>query len=149
MDWVVVRSPADLAAVAAVMRRARQPERRQLTALGEALAFGQALVARAPDCGRVVIDVAGDGQNNQGRAPRHVYAAGGWQGITVNALAIRAHELGLIVYFHDHLIHGPGAFVEVAESQADFPRAIRRKLIRELTEAVARMLRAPDPDRSG
>jgi hypothetical protein len=34
-------------------------------------------------------------------------------------------------------MRGPGAFVEVAETQAQFPATIRRKLVRELTEAFA------------
>jgi hypothetical protein len=37
------------------------------------------------------------------------------------------------------VIRGPGAFVEVADGQEDFPRAIRRKLLRELTEQVTAM----------
>ena len=137
VDWVLVRSPRDLAEVAARMRIARQPETRQLTALGEALVFGRRLLDTAPQCGRRVIDVSGDGQNNQGRSPGRVYAAYDWQGVTVNALAIHVHEIGLVEYFGKTLIRGPGAFVEVAESQFDFPETIRRKLLRELTEAVA------------
>ncbi|MEZ5796218.1 MAG: DUF1194 domain-containing protein [Paracoccaceae bacterium] len=148
VDWVLVERVDDLDRVAALVRAAQRPERRQLTALGEALSFGHALLARAPDCGRRVIDVAGDGQNNQGRTPARVYAAKDWAGITVNALAIQAHEMGLTAYFHDALIRGPGAFVEVAHSQYDFPPAIRRKLIRELTEALAGLPAPPPGQRS-
>jgi hypothetical protein len=143
VDWVMVTAPDDLAMVAAAIRAADQPPFFELTALGEALVFGHALLARAPDCGRRVLDVAGDGQNNQGRTPARVYAKGDWQGITVNALAIRVHELRLVQYFADEVIRGPGAFVELAERQEDFPAAIRRKLIRELTEAIS-WLAAPD-----
>jgi len=34
------------------------------------------------------------------------------------------------------VIRGQGAFVEVARTQDDFPRAIRRKLEKELTEQL-------------
>jgi len=148
VDWIAIRSQQELGTVAARLRAQRWPEVRQLTALGEALDFGRSLLARGPDCRRRVIDLAGDGQNNQGRSPHHVLAQGDWRGITVNALAIRSHELGLIRYFQDHLIHGPGAFVEVAETQGDFPQAIRRKLIRELTEALAALPTPPEGGKS-
>jgi Ca-activated chloride channel family protein len=137
VDWVVVQTAQELEAVAAAVRAQVWPEVRQLTALGEALDYGRRLLEQGPDCRRHVIDLAGDGQNNQGRAPHRVYDAGGWEGITVNALAIRSHELGLVRYYTDHVMRGPGAFVEVAETQAQFPATIRRKLVRELTEAFA------------
>ena len=137
VDWQMVRSAADLGRIAATLRLARRPEARLLTALGAAVGYGKGLLDRGPPCRRRVIDVASDGQNNQGPPPPHIYEDGGWEGITVNALAIRAHETGLVDYFRRSLIRGPGAFVEVADRHQDFPPAIRRKLIRELTEAVA------------
>jgi hypothetical protein len=63
------------------------------------------------------------------------------EGITVNALAIGEHEQGLVAYFGAHLIQGPGAFVEVAERHTDFPRAIRRKLERELSDELSALPR--------
>lgn len=82
---------------------------------------------------RWVLDVAGDGKNNDGPtldAARNVMAH---YGITVNGLAILTDFPELDQYFQDNLIVGPSAFVEVANSYKEFPAAIRRKLIRELT----------------
>jgi hypothetical protein len=137
VGWTVIREPADLGPVVALLRGLKPPELRLNTALGRGLEFGRDLLAQAPDCDRHVLDVQGDGQNNSGPAPGRVYAQGGWDGITVNGLAIGSHELQLPDYFRNTLIRGPGAFVELALRHSDYPQAIRRKLQRELTEAVA------------
>jgi hypothetical protein len=115
------------------VRAARQPEVRQLTALGEAMRFGAALLDRAPPCDRRVLDMAGDGQSNDGPLVSNVRAELDFDRITINALAIGQHEQGLVRYFQTYVIGGPGAFVELAERQIDFPPAIRRKLLRELS----------------
>ena len=54
----------------------------------------------------------------------------------MNGLAIRSYERDVVAYYREQIIRGPGAFVEEADSFEDFPRAIRRKLIRELTERI-------------
>jgi hypothetical protein len=132
-DWILVEGPEALDRVIWAVRAARRPELRRLTALGEAMRFGVELLDRAPPCERRVLDMAGDGQNNEGIGITTLKARVDFSGITVNGLAIGEHEQGLVRYFQDYVIGGPGAFVEVAERQIDFPRAIRRKLIRELS----------------
>lgn len=130
--WVLLETPEALDAAIWAIRRATRPERRQATALGEALRYGAGLLATAPPCARRVLDVAGDGRSNQGLPVASVYESDPFEGITVNALAIGEHELDLTRYFRDEVIRGPGAFVEVAPRQVDYPQAIRRKLLREL-----------------
>jgi hypothetical protein len=137
VDWVIVRGPNDLAPISAAIRKVRRPEVQQLTALGAALDFGRHRLDEGPDCARSVIDMAGDGQNNRGPAPMTVHEWHDWQGITVNALAVGEHEMGLVHYFESQLILGPGAFVELAERHTDFPATIRRKLIRELSDELS------------
>lgn len=135
-DWRLVLSEADLDALAETLRAHERSPRSLPTALGQALRFGRDLLARAPPCLARVIDVSGDGQSNDGPDPWRVYREGGWEGITVNALAIGEHEMGLLDYMTREVVRGPGAFVEYAARHTDFPAAIRRKLYRELTEAV-------------
>jgi hypothetical protein len=132
-DWILVEGPEALDRVIWAVRSARHPEVRQLTALGEAMRFGAALLDRAPPCDRRVLDMAGDGQSNDGPLVSNVRAELDFDRITINALAIGEHEQGLVRYFEAHVIGGPGAFVELAERQIDFPPAIRRKLLRELS----------------
>jgi hypothetical protein len=130
--WVMLEGPEALDRVIWAVRRAERPERRQATALGEALRFGAEVMAEAPPCARRVLDMAGDGRNNEGLSVASVYNRVDFDGITVNALAIGEHEQGVARYFQDEVIRGPGAFVEVAPQQVDYPPAIRRKLLREL-----------------
>lgn len=54
-------------------------------------------------------------------------------GVTVNGLAIINDEPYLEQYYREHVIGGPGAFVMVAKDYTDFVRAIRHKLLRELS----------------
>jgi hypothetical protein len=131
-DWVLVAGPEELDRVIWAVRRAGRPEVPRLTALGEALRYGAALLDRAPPCARQVLDMAGDGQGNDGVPVGVVRRGLDFTRLTVNALAIGEHEQGLVPYFQTQLIGGPGAFVEVAPRQVDYPQAIRRKLLREL-----------------
>lgn len=136
-DWQVIRAPEDLTRMAEQIRMAPRFPASLPTALGEALRFGLGQFETAPICDRQVLDVAGDGQNNEGLAPLRVYAKTDFGNLVVNGLAIGEHESGLTSYYEANVMRGDGAFVEVARTQADYPRAIRRKLIRELSETVA------------
>lgn len=131
-DWVMLDSPEALDRVIRTLRRTPRPEARLATALGDALRYGRELMEDAPDCERRVIDVAGDGQNNEGISVARTYEREDFSGITVNGLAVGEHEAGLLDYYRSQVIRGPGAFVESAPTQADYPAAIRRKLLREL-----------------
>lgn len=141
--WVLLETPAQLDGAIWAIRRATRPERRQATALGAALRYGAELLAQAPPCARQVLDVAGDGRNNEGVSVANLYQRDPFDGITVNALAIGEHEQGLTRYFRDEVIRGPGAFVEVAPRQTDYPQAIRRKLLRELEGPKIGLLTRP------
>ncbi len=91
---------------------------------------------------RTVIDLSGDGSNNQGapvgEARQAVLAAG----ITINGLAIVNEEPDLEQYYRSEVVGGPGAFALAARDYEDFSRAILRKLLREI-EAVP-VAAAPD-----
>jgi Protein of unknown function (DUF1194) len=130
--WVILDSPEALDAAIWAVRRTPRPEARLATALGDALRYGAGLMRDAPVCDRRVIDVAGDGQNNEGISVARTYEREDFTGITVNGLAVGEHEAGILDYYARHVIRGPGAFVETAARQSDYPAAIRRKLLREL-----------------
>lgn len=108
------------------------------TSLGRAVEFAAQLHAANPrPCARRIIDISGDGVNNHGAGPDWYASRGMLDGYTVNGLAIRGASPDPADYYRDHLIHGPGAFVEVADGFADYARAILRKLLRELQMPVA------------
>ena len=143
--WVILDSPEALDAAIWEVRRTPRPEAPLATALGNALSYGLDLMADAPDCERRVIDVAGDGRNNDGISVARTYEREDFTGITVNGLAVGEHEADIVEYYHDELIRGPDAFVEVAPRQTDYPDAIRRKLLRELEGPMIGALPRRDP----
>ncbi len=90
---------------------------------------------------RRVIDISGDGPNNNGAYVLEARGRALAQGITINGLPIindRPSRWGLPpfadldLYFEDCVIGGRGAFIVVAEGFGDFAAAIRRKLILEI-----------------
>lgn len=145
-EWVMLDSPEALDTVIWTLRRTPRPEARLATALGDALRYGRELMSAAPDCERRVIDVAGDGRNNEGVSVAWTYEHDDFTGITVNGLAVGEHEAGLLTYYRTEVIRGPGAFVESAPRQTDYPAAIRRKLLRELRGPEIGELEAPARD---
>ncbi len=147
LDWTLVESADDLGRIAGVLRALPRPARQGTTAIGAALTFAATLAATAPGCGRVTVDFAGDGVNNDGLPPEVARGAPSLAGITVNALAIGGEvplgrlpdPLGVPTlerYFASHLIVGEGAFVETARGFEDFEAAMVRKLLRELDTVV-------------
>lgn len=145
--WVVLTDEAALDAVIAQVRQTPRPEAPLATALGDALRYAADLFYDAPDCERLVLDVAGDGRNNESISVARAYEREDFTAITVNALAVGEHEADLLEYFSTELIRGPGAFVEFAPTQGDYPQAIRRKLLRELASPMIGALPVPSPNR--
>jgi hypothetical protein len=144
--WVILDRPEALDAAIWEVRRTPRPAAPLATAMGDALRYGRDLMTEAPDCARKVIDVAGDGRNNEGISVARTYEREDFTGITVNGLAVGEHEIDLIEYFQNELIRGPGAFVEVAPRQSDYPQAIQRKLLRELQGPMIGALPRSGPD---
>ncbi len=92
---------------------------------------------------RRVIDISGDGPNNQGGLVTQRRDLAVAAGITINGLPIvndRASPFGwpalpnLDLYYANCVIGGPGAFYVVANSFKDFARAVRKKLILEIAK---------------
>jgi hypothetical protein len=106
------------------------------TAIADALQFATEKLAQGPYQGaRRIIDLSGDGPTNAGGDPDPIRDAAVWAGITINGLAILDESPTLDLYFADHVIGGPDAFVVTARDYGDFAHAIRRKLLREIRGA--------------
>lgn len=132
VDWTLVATPADLAAVSGRIAASKRSYAEFPTALGYALGHAATIFAEAPDCLFAKLDVSGDGINNDGFPPALAYANFPLGGITVNGLAIGGHDPEVYSYYQSQLIRGPGAFAMEAQGFADFERAMRAKLVREL-----------------
>jgi hypothetical protein len=89
---------------------------------------------------RRVIDVSGDGANNQGRLIEGVREEVDAQGITINGLPIMLKRVNpatmdiddLDIYYEDCVIGGAGAFVIPIREREKFREAIRTKLVLEV-----------------
>lgn len=141
--WVLLEDAAGIDAVITTLQAHDRSFAGQ-TAVGRALFFGGRLLLGAPDCAARTLDISGDGRNNDGPTPERIYARFNFDDITVNGLAIGGLESDILSYYRDHVIRGPSAFVEYAETWRDFPPVMRRKLLRELTAPLFSAL--PDQD---
>ena len=145
IDWTLVR---DAASAEAFARRIEGMERRfqAETGIANALAFAIRLLQQNRFTGgRQVIDISGDGPSNVGADPDPVRDAAVAARITINGLAIVNEEPTVDLYYADHVIGGPDAFLMVAKDFQDFARAIRRKLLREIESAPIAAREAPGP----
>jgi len=136
LNWMMINSEADLVLAASTVQQSVRSDSGSATAMGHALAFGATLMQKAPRCLFQTIDLSGDGSNNDGYGPGSAYRHFPFENTVVNGLVINAAdfegELYLIPFFENNVLHGPGAFLEIAQGFEDFERAMRRKLEREL-----------------
>jgi hypothetical protein len=136
VDWVMVESEADLLAITERVNQAIRGNQDFPTALGYALGFASTRFREAPACLFQTLDISGDGQNNDGFPPAAAYEHFDFDGVTVNGLAIGGASREIEGYFLEHVMHGPGAFVEYALNHNDFAETMRRKLERELRAMI-------------
>nr|WP_174822512.1 DUF1194 domain-containing protein [Ruegeria atlantica] len=136
LNWTMINTETDLLVAASTVQQSVRSDSGSATAMGYALAFGATLMQQAPPCLFNTIDLSGDGSNNDGYGPDSAYRHFPFQNVVVNGLVINAAdfegELFLIPFFENNVLHGPGAFLEIAQGFDDFERAMRRKLEREL-----------------
>lgn len=108
---------------------------------------------------RQVIDVSGDGPNNDGRPVLHARQMAVDAGVIINGLPLMTQDEqfqrwsieDLDIYYLNCVIGGPGAFVIPVLAWEDFPMAVRRKLVLELAGPAdgfwpAQMIQPLDPD---
>jgi hypothetical protein len=149
IPWTRIASPDD--AQAWSDRLGRSPRQSMSwTSLSGALLFSHNLLQDSPfEATRRVVDVSGDGANNNGppaETERDKLVA---DGITINGLPIINPRLGwgmppgesIEDYYRAAVIGGPGAFLIVAHNFEDFGDAIRRKLVQEI--AAGPVTRSP------
>jgi Protein of unknown function (DUF1194) len=138
LPWTVIDNPESAVAFAGAL--AEKPTRRaSRTSLSGAIDFSVGLLAkRGAPAARQVIDVSGDGPNNQGRpvvAARDDAVA---KGITVNGLPLMLKAPGpwdvenLDLYFRDCVIGGQGAFMVPVRDRAQFVQAVKTKILLEI-----------------
>jgi uncharacterized protein DUF1194 len=140
VPWRLIDGPA--AAQAFVDEIAHAPYRRAYrTSISGALRFAQPLFEGSGFRGlRRVIDVSGDGANNQGVPVTITRDEALERGITINGLPILLKRPSaatmdienLDVYYEDCVIGGPGSFVIPITERDQFREATRTKLVLEI-----------------
>lgn len=110
------------------------------TSISGAIKFSAGLFGTTYKGIRRVIDVSGDGTNNQGELVEPVRDEAVKKGITINGLPImlKTPVASMIdipeldIYYEDCVIGGPGAFIVPVREREQFADAIRNKLILEV-----------------
>lgn len=145
VDWMLLETRADLNEFAGVLTTRFDPALRR-TSISEALIFGATMIEGNEFEGlRKVIDVSGDGPNNQGRPVLQAREAVLSKSITINGLPLMTREgMGsqwhlddLDVYYQNCVAGGPGSFVIPVLDWQGFAEAVRRKLVLEIGSAPA------------
>ena len=140
IPWRVIDGPETADAVANEIMKT--PIRRaSRTSISGAINFAMPLFDENPHRGlRRVIDISGDGPNNNGAPVTIARDAAIEKGIVINGLPIMVKEPSystmdidnLDFYYEDCVIGGPGAFVVTIKDRDKFKEAIRTKLLLEV-----------------
>lgn len=149
VDWTSIGSEAEAKTFADAVLAAPRPFYGR-TSIAGAIDVGMEQLRASPlKSDRRIIDISGDGTNNSGRditAARDTATAAG---ITVNGIVILsavplpfnpAHTHppgGLLAYYQNNVIGGPGSFAIAADGFETFGQALRSKLIKEIASVMA------------
>jgi hypothetical protein len=140
IPWRVIDGPESADAVAAEIMQT--PVRRgSSTSISGAINFAAQLFEENPYRGlRRVIDISGDGPNNDGAPVTVARDTALAKGIIINGLPIMVKEPSyatvdienLDLYYEDCVIGGPGSFIMTIKDREKFQEAIRTKLVLEV-----------------
>jgi Protein of unknown function (DUF1194) len=144
VPWSVIDGPATAATFADRLSQA-PIMRAQRTSITGALKVAEGLFESSGFKGkRRVIDVSGDGPNNDGTPVTATRDTLVEKGITINGLPIMIKAptgwfdlANLDHYYEDCVIGGFAAFSITVREKSEFARAIKRKLLLEISEGPA------------
>jgi hypothetical protein len=133
VPWTILASGEDCLAFALAIEKSERHIFGGGTSVSGAIDFGVLTLGRVPaEPIRRVIDISGDGSNNNGRLPVYARDEAVAQGVVINGLTILNDEPMLDIYYRQHVIGGPGAFVVATSDYETFSQAILDKLVREI-----------------
>jgi uncharacterized protein DUF1194 len=141
IDWTLLDSEAAIYTFARWLAAAPISIARR-TSISGAIRYAVPLFGRSPyEANRKVLDISGDGSNNDGPPVTSMRYEALKERIVINGLPIMndrpnpfgfPNEPDLDKYYLHCVTGGPQSFVEVATSFDDFPRAVRKKLLQEV-----------------
>ncbi|MEM5474140.1 DUF1194 domain-containing protein [Hoeflea sp. AS60] len=139
-DWTLVETGADADRLSAIVSSSK-PVGLRRTSISGAIVHALKRLDEAPFDGfRKVVDISGDGPNNQGQPVLAAREEALAKRIVINGLPLMTSDgpgsgfniQDLDVYYGECVIGGPGSFLVPVTSWDQFPEAIRRKLILEI-----------------
>ena len=143
IDWTLLDSEGAIADFATRLSNAPISIARR-TSISGAIRYAIPLFGRSPyEAERKVLDISGDGSNNDGGLVTDTRYEALKERIVINGLPIMndrpnpfgfPSETDLDRYYLHCVVGGPRSFVEVATNFEDFPRAVRKKLLQEIAD---------------
>ena len=138
VPWTRLRTGYDALQFSARIAEISQRQFIGSTGIGGALLYAERTIRRNQfDGRRKSIDVSGDGPNNSGVIPSIVRDQVIAAGVTINGLAILNESPFLDRYYRREVAGGPNSFVMTVKDYEDLVDGMRRKLIREISSAIA------------
>ncbi len=135
MPWRALASAADLDQAARDVEATARSWEPGGTGLAAAIDFSADHLDTLPfPAERRIIDVSGDGQDNDGGDAAAARDRAVARGITINGLPITYSSRRLLSYYKDEVTGGPGSFVIAADTIMAFRRAMTEKLLREVSQ---------------
>lgn len=149
--WFLLDGERSSNAFAAIVERFRLTDDKKIdigggggTGIGAGVEEGLKLMRQNRYVGlRKVIDISGDGIETEFWFSKSVMIRdakllANVENVTVNGLPIVNPDYPeLDTYYRENVITGPGSFIIAAEGFDDFKRAIRKKLLREISSSIA------------
>jgi hypothetical protein len=143
VDWTLLDSEGAIEAFTRRLENAPISIARR-TSISGAIRYAIPMYRRMPyEADRKVLDISGDGSNNDGGLVTDVRHDALKERIVINGLPIMndrpnpfgfPSETDLDRYYLHCVTGGPRSFVEVAQDFEDFPRAVRKKLLQEVAD---------------
>jgi hypothetical protein len=138
VPWTVVQGPESALDFAERLSRSRIWRAPRTSISGAIDTSVRLLDESGVDAVRRVIDISGDGANNQGRPMLEARDEAVAKGVIINGLPLMlkrpnsSDSENLDAYYRDCVIGGPGSFMIPVREQQQIAEAIRTKLIREI-----------------
>jgi hypothetical protein len=139
VPWTVIDGPEAAWSFADKLGR-KSMRRGGMTSISGVIGFSRTLfVDLDEEPVRRVIDISGDGPNNDGSKVKYMRDHAVAEGITINGLPIQLHGAvsawdlaDLDGYYMDCVIGGPGSFMIPLDRADQFPSVIKAKILREI-----------------
>ncbi|HYE00625.1 MAG TPA: DUF1194 domain-containing protein [Alphaproteobacteria bacterium] len=132
VPWTRVAGAADLAAFADRLAAAEGEPVQGATAVGSAMLMAARLLEGIP-ADRKIVDISSNGFSNAGLDPVQARQALSKGDVTVNAVVVTDEYDWLPGYYEESVITGLNAFVVSASTGEGFVRALKAKLVTEVS----------------